>query len=220
MECNDETMVLYNDNPDKMLDFIGCIGLIDFLLKKNLIYIHSQKDASVSKVIVATNAIPQNGASELFKEIKGIKYYYKSKGKEFPAINKSILNTNICKLVESLGNSLVYPMPLLIDYVNNDFKTEEQLSLEKQMKDTQKKHDQTMKTADNTLYWTRLAFVAAFVSTLCVIGFELYDRYIEKDLSIRELNKTIKESKIPAVITTKIENDTIKAIIINQHPQY
>lgn len=213
---NDETTVLYNDGSNKMLDFIGCIGLIDFLLKNNLIYIHSQKNTSVDRFVVATNAISKKTANEVSNYITEAKYYYLYNGKEIPAKNKSILKTNICKLVESLSNSLVYPMPSLVDYVNNDFKTNEQVNFDKQMKEVQKEHAQTMGTANNTLKWTRWAFFAALSATIVSIGFELYDRFINKDLSIRELNKTIEEYKIPVVITTKIENDTIKGIIVDQ----
>ena len=219
-DMNDETTMLYNDDPNKMLDFIGCIGLIDFLLKNNLIYIHSQEDTSVKNCVMATNTMLQDEKNKVLRVNENVKYYYVTENKGYPVSNIIILKTNICKLIKSLSNSLVYPMPSLVDYVNNDFKTNEQLNFEKQMKESQKEHAQAMETANNTLKWTRWAFVAALLATIASIGFELYDRFIEKDLSIRELNKTIEEYKIPAVITTKIENDTIKAIIINQHPQY
>lgn len=219
-DMNDETTMLYNDDPNKMLDFIGCIGLIDFLLKNNLIYIHSQEDTSVKNCVMATNTKLQDEIGDFVKVNESDKYYYVTDDKAYPVSNIIILKTNICKLIKSLSNSLVYPMPSLVDYVNNDFKTNEQLNFEKQMKETQKGHVQAMKTANNTLKLTRCAFVAALLATIASIGFELYDRFIEKDLSIRELNKTIEEYKIPAAIPTKIENDTIKAIIINQHPQY
>lgn len=215
-DVNDKTTKLYNDDPNKMLDFIGCIGLIDFLLKNNLIYLHSQEDTSVHNSVTATNAVPRDAQNKFLEGNEMIKYCYVDNDIRIPVLNISILKTNICKLVKSLSNSLVYPMPFLVDYVNNDFKTNEQLNFEKQMKEAQKEHAQTMGTAKKTLKWTRWAFLAALLATLASIGFEIYDRFIDKDLSIRELNETIEEYKIPAVITTKIENDTIRVIIVDQ----
>lgn len=208
------TTVLYNDGCNNMLDFIGCIGLIDFLLKNSLIYIHSQEDASRRKSIVATNAIPRDKARGRDIMPGSAKYFYKSKNDiEIPAINTSILATDICKKIESLSNSLVYPMPFLVDYVNHDFKTEEQLKFEKQMDDTHTKHKEAMRIADNTLKWTQKAFFVAFMSTLATFIVGILEI---KDITIRELNNTIKEKNIPEVIETKLHNDTIKAIIVSQ----
>lgn len=100
----------------------------------------------------------------------------------------------------------------LIDFAK-DFKTIEQRRFETQIDNLWRTHGQAMKTATKTLCWTRWAFVVACLS---IIVSTVMEKCSDKDLTIRELNNTLKENKIPSVFTTKIANDTIKAIIISQ----
>lgn len=203
--------LLYNDRSNKTLDFIGCLGLIDYLQKNNLIYIHSAKSFVSNKCVVATNVITRKNASELAQTLGEFKYFYKtSENIEIPVINESKINTDICSSIEYYSNSLVYPMPCLVNYVKKRFKSEEQVRFEEQMNDTQSKHEQTMLKAQETLYWTRWAFFAALIPSL----FNIYSFFA--DMTIRELNSTIKEQTLPEVINANLTNDTIKAFIVNQ----
>lgn len=100
----------------------------------------------------------------------------------------------------------------LIDYAK-DFKTIEQRRFEEQMYDTQAKHKEAMRIANRTLRCTQLAFFVALISTLSTFTIGIFEK---KDMTIRELNNTIKEKNIPEVVETKLRNDTIKAIMISQ----
>lgn len=212
-DVNNSTLILYNNDPNKALDFIGCIGLIDYLLKENLVYIHSQEDTTPHKLVLANNAIPKGKAHELSRGIsEETDYFYMKEECEYPATNRIELKTDICRKVESFSNSLVYPMPYLVDYVKKDYKTEEQLMFEEQMTDAQVKHSQAMKIAKRTLHITQFAFLAALIPVV----FEMYDRRYGNDLTVKELSKTLMENNVPDVINAKLSNDTIKAIIINQ----
>lgn len=221
-DLDDSVTALYNDNPNKMLDFIGCIGLIDYLLKNNLIYIHSsRRNLSANKHVVATNAATIEQVIEFIgvenaKPFGDSKYFYKNTDGIFAVLtNKSVLRTDLCKKVDFLGDSLVYPMPYLVEYVRKGFKTEEQLRFEEQMKDTQDKHTMSVKTAVKTLHWTQGAFGVALLSTLIAIIISVYDLFSQKDLSIRDLNNTIKEQKPPEVINARLTDDTIKTFVVN-----
>lgn len=207
---DDSVTTLYNDDPNKMLDFIGCLGLIDYLLKNNFIYIHSAKSWVSNKCVIATNATTRDKVSELAQAFTEFEYFYKtSESTECPAINKSKINTDICNTVELCSNSLVYPMPYLVNYVENDFKTEEELRFESQMSDTQTQHDQTMKIAKRTLSITQGALFVAFVAAMFPMMSETLDLFAKKDMTIRELNDSIK-----AISThfesAQIQNDTLK----------
>lgn len=213
---DDSVTNLYNDDPNKMLDFIGCIGLIDYLLKNNLIYIHSsRRNLSADKHVVATNAATIEQVIELIgidnaKSLGENKYFYKKSNGIFSILtNKSILRTDLCKKVDFFGDSLVYPMPYLVEYVEKGFKTEEELRFDSQMNDTQNKHAQAMDTAKRTLRWTRMAFFIAFVAAMFPMISETLDLLAKKDMTIRELNDSMK-SLYTHFESAQIQSDTLK----------
>lgn len=114
-------------------------------------------------------------------------------------------------LLNKYAHGLVYPSQILVEYVQNDFKTEEQLKFEQQMSDTQIKHAEAMRTARYSLRLAIGAFVVALIPTCCSV----VDRCSEKDMTIRELNSTIKTLPIPNTIKAELQNDTIKVIIVD-----
>lgn len=129
----------------------------------------------------------------------------------FPSTLK--IYTDIGKSISLYAQSAFYVSENLREFVKNDFKTDEQLKFEKQMNDTQAKHKEAMHIANRTLRCTQLAFFVALISTLSTFTIGIFEK---KDMTIRELNNTIKEKNIPEVVETKLCNDTIKAIIISQ----
>lgn len=127
-----------------------------------------------------------------------------------------VVNTDIGKIISLYAQSAFYVSGNLREFVRNNFKSDEQLRFEEQMNDTKMKHDQAMNTAKNTLYWTRGAFVVAFISTIVTFIIGTCESLSQKDLTIRELNNTLINKKIPDIINAKLTNDTIKALIVSQ----
>lgn len=197
---------------DRYCDLLDLIFLLDYLRSEKYIDIYTIKKEPInaiydkSKYRFDTSADPITEIIELN-----------------PVGGHSIINpdtfliyTNLGEVIYEYSQSAFHVRESLKELVRNDFKTEEQIKFEKQLDDSQSKHNEAMITAKNTLFWTQFAFVVAFLSTLFAIIIGLVDRCSEKDLTIRELNKTLIENKIPDVISTKLSNDTIKAIIVNQ----
>ena len=120
------------------------------------------------------------------------------------------MRTDIVRLLDRYASSVIYPSQMLVDYVDNNFKDYDVLMFEKQINDTQTKHDQAMRKAQATLYWTRLAFFAALIPSLL----NIYSFFT--DMTIQELNSTIQEQKLPEVINANLTNDTIKVFVSNQ----
>lgn len=120
------------------------------------------------------------------------------------------IRTDIVRLLDRYASSVIYPSQMLVDYVDNNFKDYDVLMFEEQINDTQTKHEQAMRKAQDTLYWTRWAFFAALIPSL----FNIYSFFT--DMTIRELNSTIKERTLPEVINTNLTNDTIKAFVVDQ----
>lgn len=98
---------------------------------------------------------------------------------------------------------------VLIDLVNNNFKTQEQIRFEKQLSDAETQIDQNRRN-------TKVAYFAAIVSFIGLLGalilpFYTKTKLAEKDEIIKEIQAV--KNKISAIYT-KIANDTLDADIV------
>lgn len=110
--------------------------------------------------------------------------------------------------LEKCGLAVIYPLPLACSYVDNEFKTDEQISLEKQLSDTKK-----------SLKWTKRTFwitVVALIATLAIAKFG-HQTINETQLSnlVDSIGTKIECSKLsePVNIST---HDTISVEIVNK----
>lgn len=110
--------------------------------------------------------------------------------------------------LEKCGLAVIYPLPLACTYVDNGFKTDEQISIEKQLSDTK-----------NSLKWTKLTFwitVGALIATLAIAKFG-HQTINERQLSnlVDSIGSKIECSKLsePVNIST---HDTISVEIVNK----
>lgn len=186
-----QVRVEYEHDPQKdfSVDFYEAILLICYLIDNNYLIINYSP--FTNNTIGEFSKIMHSGGS-----VPKIQNFYDV----FPYKIWSLLN----------GTFIV--TNALIDFAK-DFKTIEQRRFEEQMDDTQAKHKEAMRIANRTLRCTQLAFFVALISTLSTFTIGIFEK---KDMTIRELNNTIKEKNIPEVVETKLRNDTIKAIIISQ----
>lgn len=118
--------------------------------------------------------------------------------------------TTFSKKVCEYANSYFFVSESLLDLVKHNFLSEEQRRFEKQMKDTQKKYEKTIRIANYTLKWTQVSFGVAFISTMATFIVGIFE---PKDMTIRELSNIIKKKSTHEAIDTKLTNDTIMAII-------
>lgn len=172
--------------------------LYDYLLREGYITESSTSELSVS----TTNFI---------KNITFDKY-----NKYGPIFPDSISWVNV-----SNQSNKIWLSQVLIDLVNNNFKTQEQIRFEKQLSDAETKHNEAMDKAQTQIYQnrsnTKVAFFAAIVSFIgllvaLILPFCIKTKLAEKDEIIKEIQAVKKE--IPAVINTRITNDKLDADIV------
>jgi cell division protein FtsL len=107
----------------------------------------------------------------------------------------------------------------LIDLVENDFKTPEQIRFEKQLVDANEKHSQVMGEAKKQVKYSRRAFYFSIVAFLASLVFGIIqmcsDTTIDSD-QFNQIKQTIKQTTPPDVIKTKITNDTLTTRIVEK----
>lgn len=89
---------------------------------------------------------------------------------------------------------VIYPLPLLEDLAENEFKSIEQRNFEKQLKKANKHHKEQLKVANKSFY---VAMLAVVVSTIVPFGVNKCTDPVELNRKqIESLQKAIKESKV------------------------
>jgi hypothetical protein len=120
---------------------------------------------------------------------------------------------SIGRKIEYYTNSMFHVTQTLKELVNNDFKTIEQRNFEKQLEDADKKHSEQMAKAEKSLCYSQRSFVIALIALIASVGFNIYSCC--SDIKRSDLNNTLKEQKLPNVISVKIINDTLKTIVVD-----
>ena len=96
--------------------------------------------------------------------------------------------------LEKYANKVIYPLPLLEDLAENEFKSIEQRNFEKQLKKANKHHKEQLKVANKSFY---VAMLAVVVSTIVPFGVNKCTDPVELNRKqIESLQKAIKESKV------------------------
>lgn len=113
--------------------------------------------------------------------------------------------------LEKCGLAVIYPLPLACSYVDNGFKTDEQLSIESQLSDTKA-----------SLKWTKRTFgitVGALIATLAIARFG-HQTINETQLSnlVDSIGSKIERAHLnePINIST---SDTISVKVVNKSPK-
>ena len=118
-------------------------------------------------------------------------------------------NTDFAQDLQHCGLSIVYPLPLAVDYVNNDFKTLEQLQFEQQM-DTALDAAKSGRSAAKISALSALLALGAFIVSIC--AYNKPTSINNKDLM--RIESAINSNHLDEPITT-INKDTI---IVRQVP--
>lgn len=126
-------------------------------------------------------------------------------------------NTDFGKIVQHFASGICFVSNALRDLEKNDFKSPEQLRFERQLKDANDKHLQSMEMAQSQITYSRLAFyfsITAFISSLVFGIIQMSsETKIENDQFI-QIKQSIEQSRLPDVIKTEITNDTLITRIV------
>jgi cell division protein FtsL len=119
--------------------------------------------------------------------------------------------------VQQFANGFFYASNALRDLVENDFKTPEQRRFEKQLKDTNTKHEEAMGKARDQVKYSRWAFygsIAAFLSSLLFGIIQMCSDTTINKSQIEQIKQSIEQKTLPEVFKTEITNDTLTTKVV------
>lgn len=166
---------------DSMLaqNFIQCLVILDKLEKDNLIFVEKgftndecRNYIGVNSSIIPCNEIENKIHNEIEQKYSFQKgeYCYHENGITYKFNLCCTRQTNSYELIKKYVNTIVYPTPELIEFVENGFKTPEQVRFEEQLIKERVHHNRTIK-------WTKLTLITAFLNPLFVW---ILDKYHER----------------------------------------
>lgn len=137
-------------------------------------------------------------------EFKQNAFWHKSDGIKYliPVEAKHNVYVDFVNYLEKYANKVVYPLPLLEDLAENEFKSIEQRNFEKQLKEADKHHIEQLKIANKSFYVAMLAVVISaivpFGVNKCTDPVELNSKQIES------LQEAIRKSKVSFPDSVKV----------------
>ena len=145
-------------------------------------------------------------------EFKQNAFWHKSDGIKYliPVEAKHNVYVDFANYLEKYANKVVYPLPLLEDLAENEFKSIEQRNIEKQLKEADEHHIEQLKVANKSFY---VAIFAVFISAIVPFGVNKCTDPVElNSKQIESLQKAIRENKVSFP-------DTVKGNIVISHKE-
>ncbi len=126
------------------------------------------------------------------------------------------INLDFAYDLQKYGLGIIYPLPLAVDYVNNNFKTLEERHHDEEMKVALDSAEESRKAAKTASYSFIVAIISLIVSIVVSIIQICTSQKIEPD-QITTIEKTIKGNRIEEPLTVEIK-DTIltKPVSVNE----
>lgn len=122
--------------------------------------------------------------------------------------------TDFANDLDKYGMTIIYPLPLLVDFVENDFKTLEQRQFDEELQTAK----ETLKETKNTLKATQKAFIVTLLTLLATVGIGVWQKYSQQGIDSEQINSVvsaIKEHKTVTIDSVKtLPNDTFNVNII------
>lgn len=145
-------------------------------------------------------------------EFKSFAFWRKSDNIKYlvPVEAKHNVHIDFVDYLEKYANKVVYPLPLLEDLAENEFKSIELRNFENQMEKTDEQHKEQLKVANNSFY---VAMVAVVISAIVPFGVNKCTDPVElNNKQIESLQDVIRESKVsfPDSVIIKIVMPSLK----------
>lgn len=159
-------------------NFIQCLVVLDKLEKDDLIFIEKghikgKQNSYIKRndnIILSKNMKPEQ--LQIVNQILPSKLgKYWNKESNYPIDYCGYRQTNSYELIKKYANAIIYPTPVLIEFVENGFKTPEQVRFEKQLEIERSNHN-------ITINWTRYTLIAAIIVPLLVCVIEKFSEPI------------------------------------------
>lgn len=117
--------------------------------------------------------------------------------------NKSIFYLDIVHVLNKYCG-IIYPLPLLVDFVENDFKTLEQRNFEEQLDEAKK----SLITSQKGLKISQWSFIVEILTLLGTIGFGVWQKCTQQEINSKQINSIITAIKEQKTVTI----DSVKAL--------
>lgn len=202
---------------DVIFSFMDIIVLFEYLDREGLVHIIELENHSGQKAIFSNKKYKYDEVSDEYKLLTD-DVIHLPKGK-LSVKDSNILSYNVVspllslkQLLDKYSHAVIYPTPTLENYVDNGYKTDEDIKFGKQYKQT-----------ETSIRIARVSCVIAFIIGLASIILNICmlcrDTHID-NLQQTEIIETIKDSRtiIPSTIDTRVINDTLKINIVNSIP--
>lgn len=208
-----------NQQYYKVCDFIYFIKELESLGFIAMQILPSQKTEIKYNLLYDKNAYEYDETADVFTSIKqqnvsapkDVKSLLKLANKK----DKQIFNLDFAYDLQKYGLGIIYPLPLAVDYVNNDFKTLEE-----------RHHDEEMQVALDSVNESRKAaktafrsFVIAIISLIVSIVLPICNsQKIDPD-QITTIEKTIKGNRIEEPLTVEIKDTILTKPVESSKPK-
>lgn len=243
IEWDEQKIILKYDEKvcvdDEIFKFLSLVYFIEYLESNGYLFldllgeqkpehcIYNHNKYERSEITGEYEIKGETGGSFGVFDFKGTKLYTVELGRQIEIIaDFGILHIGILPKLDRYCQCIVFPHTELVDLVNNDFKTTEQMRFEKQLNNAQTKHDEAMRAANKqiseakkqttnsrtALYVSWGALGVSIIATIWTI--------CSSYTTIRDIDQIIRNNKLtlPSVIETKITNDTIKVDVVKPTP--
>ena len=112
--------------------------------------------------------------------------------------------TDFAKDLDKYGMAIIYPLPLLEDFVENNFKTLEQRQFDEELQTAK----ETLEETKNTLKVTRRAFVVTLITLFTSIGIGVWQKHSPQEIGSEQINTIISAIKEQKTVTI----DSVRAL--------
>lgn len=202
-----------NQQYYKVCDFIYFIKELESLGFIAMQILPSQKTEIKYNLLYDKNAYEYDETADVFTSIKqqnvsapeDVKSLLKLANKK----DKQIFNLDFAYDLQKYGLGIIYPLPLAVDYVNNDFKT-----LEERYNNTE------IAATLKSVKWSQIAVWIAVIALFSSVIFDICQMCSSQEIDpdqITTIEKAIKDNHIEEPLTVEIK-DTIltKPISVNE----
>ncbi len=144
------------------------IFLIKYLEENGLIYLHFNEKFSQDDWLYNRDKYIRDDDGNCYKVILNIIPKINSNTTGFLRIsNRNRIHSDFGRFVKKYANALFYVSNSLRELVKNEYKTADQIRFDRQLKDAQEKHNESLRKA---VYQIRIAWAAFITSIIAVIA--------------------------------------------------
>lgn len=121
----------------------------------------------------------------------------------------------IFNFLKKHSGCFLYVSPALVELVDNNFKTHDQIRFEGQMDDATKKHEEAMSKAKTQIRFSQGAFYVALLAFLVSLVSAIITQCSNDNKLIRDEIRSVKTGA-PKLMNQQIKNDTLKVNMIKK----